>query len=81
MYRQVELDAPDKNFHRLWRNSKDEEIKHLQMKRVTYGIASSAFHSTRCLKKVANRAHIPFVADAIDKCFYVDDFISGHRYR
>ena len=78
MYRQVELDAPDKDFHRLlWRNSKDEEIKHLRMKRVTYGIASSAFHSTRCLKEVANRAHSSNVADSLNKCFYVDDFLGG----
>ena len=78
MYRQVELDDPDKDFHLLlWRNSKDEEIKHLRMKRVTYGNASSAFHSTRCSKEVANRAHSPNVADALTKCVYVDDFLGG----
>ena len=32
MYRQVELDSSDKDFHRLlWRNSKNEEIQHLRM--------------------------------------------------
>ena len=78
MYRQKELDAPDKDFHRLLgHNSKDEEIKHLRMKRVTYGIASSAFHSTRCLKEVANRAHSHNVADALTKCFYEEDFPGG----
>ena len=56
MYGQVELDSPDKDFHRLlWRNSKNEEIQHVRMKRVTYGIASSAFHSTRCPKEVASQ--------------------------
>ena len=56
LYRQVELDSPDKDFHRLlWRNSKNEELQHLRMKRVTYSIASSAFHSTRCLKEVASQ--------------------------
>ena len=45
MYRQVELDSPDKDFHRLhWRNSKNEEIQHLRMKRVTYGILRIPLH-------------------------------------
>ena len=78
MYRQVELDAPDKDFHRLlWRSKKDEKVKHMRMKRVTYGIASSAFHSTRCLKEVANRTNNHTVADALNNSFYVDDFLCG----
>ena len=47
MYRQVQLDAEDKDYHRLSPNSTD--IKTLRMTRVTYGIASSAFHSVRPL--------------------------------
>ena len=78
MYRQIALDVPDQDFHRiLWRNSENEDIKHLRMKRVTYGIAPSAFHSTRCLKEVANRTQIQSVADALNTCFYVDDFLGG----
>ena len=46
MYRQVELDAPGKEFRRLlWRSRKDEKVKHMRLNRVIYGIAS-AFHST-----------------------------------
>ena len=78
MYRQVELDSPDKSFHRLlWRNSKNEEIQHLRMKRVTYGIASSAFRSTRCLKEVASQTQFESVQNALNNCFYVDDFLGG----
>ena len=78
MYRQVELDSPDKDFHRLlWRNSKNEEIQHLRIKRVTYGIASSAFHSTRCLKEVASQTQFESVANALNNCFYVDEFLGG----
>ena len=78
MYRQFELDTPDKDFHRLlWRSKKDEKVKHMRMKRVTYGIASSAFHSTRCLKEVANRTNNHTVADALNSSFYVDDFLGG----
>ncbi|XP_063722419.1 uncharacterized protein LOC134848836 [Symsagittifera roscoffensis] len=55
MYRQVALEDKSKDFHRiLWRSNKSDEIKHLKMTRVTYGIASSAFHSTRCLNEVAD---------------------------
>ena len=78
MYRQAELDSPDKDFHRLlWRNSKNEEIQHLRMKRETYGIASSAFHSTRCFKEVASQTQFESVANALNNCFYVDDFLGG----
>ena len=78
MYRQVVLDNPEKDFHRiLWRESKDGPLRHLRMKRVTYGIASSAFHSTRCLKEIANRTENSIVRDCLYRCFYVDDFLGG----
>ena len=79
MYRQVELDKHDQDFHRLlWRNTKEKVIQHLRMKRVTYGIASSAFHSTRCLKDIAIRTELPAVADDLNQCFYVD-FLGGAK--
>ena len=56
MYRQVALDKPDKDFHRIIRRErKDVSVQTFRMTRVTYSIATSAFHFTRCLKKVANR--------------------------
>ena len=62
MYRQVELASPDKDFHRLlWRNRKNEKIQHLRMKRVTNGIASSAFHYKRGLKEVARQTQLESV--------------------
>ena len=78
MGREIELDCPDKDFHRLlWRNSKNEKIQHLRMKRVTYGIASSAIHSTRGLKEVARQTQLESVAHALNNCFYKDDFLGG----
>ena len=47
------------------------------MKRVTYGVASSAFHSTRCLEEVAHRTENSIVRDCVNRCFYVDDFLGG----
>ena len=44
---------------------------------MTYGIASSAFHSTRCLKEVASQTQFESVANALNNCFYVDDFLGG----
>ena len=54
MYRQFALDEQDKDFHRIvWTDTSQETIKHLRRPRLTYGIASSAFQSTRCLQKSA----------------------------
>ena len=78
MYRQIGLDASAKNFHRiLWRDSPDDSIKQYRMTRVTYGIASSAFHSTRSIVEVANRCEDEALGNSIKNDFYVDDYLSG----
>ena len=52
MYRQVALDESDRNFHRiLWRDYVTDKIRDLRMTRVTYGVASSSYHSTRALQE------------------------------
>ena len=78
MYRQVGLDTNDRDFHRiLWRDNPTEPLQHLRMTRVTYGIASSAFHATRCLKQVAELCGETLFVSSIQNDFYVDDFLSG----
>ena len=78
MYRQMGLQEPDRNFHRiLWRNDPSEPMQHLRMKRVTYGVSSSSFHAIRCLFEVANRNTNPTVEHCLRHCFYVDDFLGG----
>ena len=53
MYRQVGLDKSDRDFHRiLWRDYVTDEIRELRMTRVTYGVASSSYHSTRALQEM-----------------------------
>ena len=47
------------------------------MTSVTYGIASSSFHSTRCLKEVSKRTCNPNVQHHLEHSFYVDDFLGG----
>ena len=77
MYRQVALDVPDKDFHRIiWRERKDVPMHIFRMTRVTYGIASSSFHSTRCLKEVAKRTCNSKVQYHSEHS-YVDDFLVG----
>ena len=52
MYRQVGLDKSDHDFHRiLWRDYVTDEIRELRMTRVTYGVVSSSYHSTRALQE------------------------------
>ena len=54
IYRRVQLDAEDKNYHRLfWKEPNSTDIKTFRMTRVTYGIASSAFHCVRPLQVLA----------------------------
>ena len=47
------------------------------MTRVTYGIASSAFHSTRCLADIADKTSDEEIKYHIKHGFYVDDFFGG----
>ena len=78
MYRQIALDPAAKDFHRLlWRDSNTDFIKQFRMTRVTYGIASSAFHSTRSVVDVANLCKDQVLAQSIKNDFYVDDYLSG----
>ena len=78
MYRQVGLNEADKDFHRiLWRDDTSKPIQHYRMTRVTYGITSSAHHSTRCLKKIGELSGDTLFSTSIQNDFYVDDYLSG----
>ena len=78
MYRQVALDESDRNFHRiLWRDYVTDEIRELRMTRVTYGVASSSYHSTRALQE-SGKNHGPNLntVNVILNDFWVDDLLS-----
>ena len=78
MYRQIALESVAKDFHSiLWRDSITDSIQQFRMTRVTYGIASSAFHSTRSVVEVGNRCSDDLLAKTIKHDFYVDDYLSG----
>ena len=57
MYRQVELEEEDRDYHRkLQKHKKSTEVGHYRMTRVSYGIASSAFHSRGPLHVLAEKS-------------------------
>ena len=78
MYRQVQFDDEDEDFHRvLWENLSDTELKTYRMTRVTYGIASSSYHSVRPLKALVDSCTNSNHHLAINNDMYVDDLPSG----
>ena len=79
MYRQVTSDASDCDFHRiLWRDYVTDEIQELIMTRVTYGMSSSFYLSTRALQGSGKtNGPNPNTVDVILNDFWVDDLLSG----
>ena len=79
MYRQVALDKSDRDFHRiLWRDYVTDEIRELRMTRVTYGVASSSYHSIRALQEGGKtNGPYPNIVNVILNDFWVDDLLSG----
>ncbi|XP_036327133.1 uncharacterized protein LOC118739730 [Rhagoletis pomonella] len=79
MYRQVLIYPDDRSYQRiLWRDDESKQIQEYNLRTVTYGTACAAFLATRTLRQVAidNAELNPDVSNAIETCFYVDDFIS-----
>ena len=79
MYRQVALDETDRTFHRiLWRDYVTYENRVLRMTRVTYGVASSSYHSTRALQEIGKtNGPNPHTVNVIFNDLWVDDLLSG----
>ena len=76
MYRQIALSKEAKDFYRIvWRPDPNEELQHLRMSRVTYGIRSSSYHSIKSLRSVGDGNSL--VAEVILSDSYVDDFLTG----
>ena len=76
MYRQIALSKEAKDFHRIvWRPDPNEELQHLRMTRVTYGIRSSSYHSIRSFRSVADGDSLVDEVTLSDS--YLDDFLTG----
>ena len=75
MCRQVALNKEDKDYHRfLWRDVPEQPIVTYRMTRVTYGIASSSYHSVRSLIEAGKHSS---VEETICRDFYVDEWLTG----
>lgn len=80
MYRQINIDPKQRDVQRiLWRFNSDDDIKEYRLNTVTYGLSSSAFLATRCLKQLGmeNQDANPMASESILRDFYVDDLITG----
>ena len=79
MYRQVELCPRDNDTHRsLWRFQQTEPFHTYRMTRVTYGMASSSYHSICSPREGATFEDTQeTVHDALTRDFYVDDILTG----
>ena len=73
----MELDKEDKDFHRiLWKDPNSEAIETYCMTRVTYGIASSSFHSIRPLQVLAEETTNTQLRFSQTTNMYVDDLFT-----
>ncbi|KAG7304901.1 hypothetical protein JYU34_010297 [Plutella xylostella] len=82
MYRQVEINPSQRHLQMiLWRDSDDESkqepLRILQLKTVSYGTASAPYLSTRCLLQLARECSDEFIGEVIEHDFYMDDLLTG----
>jgi hypothetical protein len=78
MYRNILLDKSQRSLQNmLWRNSPEEPIRCIQLKTITYGLKSSPFLATRCLKELADRFgnEYPLASFVLRFCTYMDDIL------
>ena len=81
MFLQVALRPADRKYHRfLWRDSATSATQVLEFCRVVFGIKASPYLAGRMIKETAHRfgdQHSPSVKEAVEKDFFVDDFVSS----
>lgn len=80
MYRQILVHKEDRKFQKiLWRYDENKPVGVYELNTVTYGHACAPHCAIRALVQCArdNAERFPMGASQVEKCFYVDDFISG----
>ncbi|KAL0893119.1 hypothetical protein ABMA27_014752 [Loxostege sticticalis] len=76
MFRQISLNPMHRVLQNiLWRDCPSDNIQCIQLNTVSYGLKSSSFLATRCLKELAMRYkdQFPLAAFIIENSIYVDD--------
>ncbi len=79
MFREILLNAEERDWHRFLFRAADNSIRDARMKRLTFGVKSSPFLATQVLRRHAH-THLdshPTAAQTILNDFYVDDVLSG----
>ncbi|CAG9114794.1 unnamed protein product [Plutella xylostella] len=61
----------------VWRDSPEDPLGVYQLNTVTYGTASAAYLSMRCLRQLASECGDDVIARVINEDFLVDDLITG----
>ena len=80
MYRAIELTKGDRDLHRfVWRSDSDAPVTDYCMTRVTFGVSASSFAANMAVKQNAidHAQELPLAAEMVQKCFYVDDCLTG----
>ncbi|XP_049876780.1 uncharacterized protein LOC126374292 isoform X2 [Pectinophora gossypiella] len=81
MFRNISLAQKYRSLQNiLWRDTPKENIQCIQLNTVTYGLKSSSYLATRCLKELAvrYREQFPLAAHIIEHSTYVDDALVSH---
>ena len=80
MYRAVELTKRDRDMHRfVWRSDSKDPLTDYRMNRITFGVSASSFAANMAVKQnaIEYAQEFPLGAEAVQKCFYVDDCLTG----
>ncbi|XP_052743215.1 uncharacterized protein LOC128199140 [Bicyclus anynana] len=78
MFRNIKIDPKFTSLQNiLWRDNPSESIKCIRLDTVTYGLKSSSYLATRCLKELAIRYEnlYPLASNIINNHTYVDDIL------
>lgn len=79
-YRRILVNPAQRKYQRIyWRENPADPLRKMELNTVTYGLASSSFLSTRCLKQLADdfKDIYPEASRVIAEDFFVDDLLSG----
>lgn len=82
MYRMIELDKKDQQYHTIvWRSSPNDPLKEYQLTTTTFGTAAAPFLATRTLVHMADvvKDTYPLASQSLRNDFYVDDCIGGNH--
>ena len=82
MYRAIELESNDRDYHRfVWRSKESDIIKDYRMTRLTFGVSALCFAANMSAKQnsIDYMSEFPVATKMVTESFYVDDGFSRSR--